>query len=92
MQIEGTEVARAAVKEFKLELQWSNGEWEQWGELQGAPEYNKIKEVSQAKLNSAKMYRNKGKGKGPDGSQGNRKHDARTRFHPSCQRYKEDID
>ena len=59
------EVLTAAVREFKLELKWSTGEWEQWQELQESEEFAKVKEGAKATLDNAKEYNSKGKGKGP---------------------------
>ena len=65
LKVGGKEVLTAAVQEFKLDLQWEST-WAQWEALQGSAEYVQIKEGANEKLEKAREYSSKGKGKGKD--------------------------
>jgi len=60
------EVVTAHVQDYKLILQWSDGEWESWDSLQSSEELSTIKNEVQGKLSNAKeLGSSKGKGKSP---------------------------
>ena len=65
LKVGGTEVLRTRVENFTLHTQWCDGEWEQWEELQSAPELASLKTNAQEKLDRARVGGvGKGKAKG----------------------------
>ena len=72
LSVAGNEVLKVTVKDFVLTLVWSDGQWEQWGDLQKSAELATLKNNNQEKLDRAKANVSsaayKGKGKGPEGS------------------------
>ena len=71
LSVAGKEVLKVAVKDFVLSLTWSDGQCEEWGDLQDSTELATLKDVGQDKLNKAKSFGSgeiKGKGKGPSAS------------------------
>ena len=61
----GTDVVKAEVVDHTLTLQWCNGEWQRWEELQSSPELARLKTTTQEKLDRVKNMPGKGKkGKG----------------------------
>jgi hypothetical protein len=67
LSVAGTVIVKAVVADLKLQLQWCDGEWETWEELQSAEELQNIKTTAQEKLDQAKDRTSKGKGKkGPE--------------------------
>ena len=63
LKVAGQEVVKAEVKDFILKVNWCSGEWEQWEDLQGAPELAELKNTAQGKLDRAKTFSAGGKGK-----------------------------
>ena len=58
------EVVTAHVQDYKLILQWSDGDWEAWDSLQSSEEFSTIKNEVQGRLSTAKELGGaKGKGK-----------------------------
>ena len=64
LSVAGKIIVKAVVQDYKLVLQWTDGEWESWQDLQSSQELSTIKEEVQGKLTAAKeMGLTKGKGK-----------------------------
>ena len=70
LKVAGKEILKAEVKDFALQLLWSDGEWEKWEELQGAREFADLKKTTREKLDRAKAASagENGKGKGKNKS------------------------
>jgi hypothetical protein len=61
----GTQVAKASVVDYMLKLEWCDGQWEQWQDLQSSGDLADLKGGAQEKLNKAKNAASvAGKGKG----------------------------
>ena len=66
LEVAGTSIVKVKVKDFSLDLEWADGEWERWDALQSSSELSEIKAAAASKLCAAKeMKMFKGKGKGP---------------------------
>ena len=64
LKIAGKEIVQATVHEYKLNMKWSDGEWETWEALQSSEQLGAIKKDVQGKLDQAKASgMSKGKGK-----------------------------
>ena len=64
LKVAQKDIVKATVQDFKLILEWSDGEWESWDALQSSQELHTIKEEVQGKLTTAKEFgSSKGKGK-----------------------------
>ena len=64
LSVAGKVIVKAVVQDFKLVLQWTDGDWESWQELQSSQELGTIKEEVQGRLTAAKETGlAKGKGK-----------------------------
>ena len=60
------EILKVTVMDYKLTLQWTDGEWEAWDDLQTSSELTLIKKEVQDKLSFAKeigLCKGKGKSK-----------------------------
>lgn len=70
LKVGGKEVVKITVESFTLRIQWVDGEWERWGELQSSRELASIQETAQTKLDKAKGFlankKGMSKGKGPE--------------------------
>ena len=65
LSVAGTEVAKASVDDYMLKLEWCDGQWEQWQELQSSKDLADLKGGAQEKLNNARNASSAaGKGKG----------------------------
>ena len=61
---------KIAVKEYKLILEWQDGEWESWEALTASEELTSLTTEKQSKLDKAKDFakdKGKGDGKGKEG-------------------------
>ena len=67
MSVEGKSILKAKVENFTLSLQWLDGEWQQWQELQDDNDVKTMQAETQQRLDRAKgaASDSKGKGKGP---------------------------
>ena len=64
LSVAGKEIVKITVKEFKLILEWQDGEWETWEALTTSEELTSLTTERQSKLDKAKAFAtNKGKGK-----------------------------
>ena len=71
LSVAGKEVLKVTVQDYVLNLAWSDGQWEEWGDLQKSSELTKLKDSGQEKLDRAKANASvtfKGAGKGPAAS------------------------
>lgn len=67
LSVAGREIVRVTVRDFSLNFEWCDGEWQAWKELQDSKEMADIKGKASARLDKAKARAsNKGKGKGPE--------------------------
>ena len=67
LSVAGTEVMRTSVENYVLKIQWCDGEWGEWSDLQLAPEFLTMTSTAQQRLDKVKGFKGeKGKGKGPE--------------------------
>ena len=69
LQVDGKEILKAKVSDYTLQLQWSDGAWESWEDLQSSAEFDGLRKSAQEKLDRAKGFAStgtKGKGKKSD--------------------------
>ena len=62
-----------SIKDFELKLEWADGEWESWTDLQTSPELAAVSRATKTKFDAAKAWAGKGKETHPtssDGAQG----------------------
>ena len=65
LKVLGKEILKAKVTDFTLQLQWCDGDWESWEELQSASEFDALQKKAQENLDRAKNFASiGGKGKG----------------------------
>jgi hypothetical protein len=65
--VAGREIVKVTVKDSAMQLEWCDGQWESWRDLQDSTELATIRASAQSKLDKAKAFSsNKGKGKGPE--------------------------
>ena len=65
LKIMDKEILAAKVENFNLKLEWCDGEWESWEELQTSTEFDTLCKDAQGKLTRAKQWATDGgKGKG----------------------------
>ena len=66
LSVVGKLIVKASVQDFKLNLEWCDGDWESWDELQSSSDFTSVKDDAQRRLDQAKVYASsKGKGKTP---------------------------
>ena len=64
LSVAGKEIVKITVKEYKLILEWQDGEWESWEALTTSEELTSLTTEKQNKLDKAKVFtKDKGKGK-----------------------------
>ena len=69
LKVMDKEILKAKVSDFTMQLQWCDGEWETWQELQSSTEFDTLRKDAQDKLNRAKEWATDGgKGKGKSDS------------------------
>ena len=64
------EIVKITVKDYKLILEWQDGEWESWEALTASDELTSLTTEKQSKLDKAKVFakdKGKGDGKGKEG-------------------------
>ena len=66
LSVAGKDIFKVRIADYTLNLQWFDGEWENWDSLQASTELAAIKSSAQQKLNNSKAANSKGKGKGPN--------------------------
>ena len=57
-------VLKVSSDDYKFGLTWVDPSWGQWEEFVNDPEFKKLMKEAQDKLDMAKVYTDKGKGKG----------------------------
>ena len=67
LSIADVNILKVSVKDYSLNLEWYDGSWEQWQELQTAPELATLKSTTQSKLDKAKAASSAANGKGKKG-------------------------
>ena len=63
LTVDGDEILKTEVENFVLKIRCLKGEWEQWEDLQSAPEFASLMGTAQGKLDSSKAFPIGGKGK-----------------------------
>ena len=64
VKVEKEEVMKTMDDHFVLKIQWCDGKWEEWGDLQSSSEFSSLKANAQKKLDRVKGFMGKGKAKG----------------------------
>ena len=64
VEIQGKPIVHISVVNYELQVEWCDGEWERWEDLQNASDLTSIKSKAHDQLSKAKdLASNKGKGK-----------------------------
>ena len=66
LSVANQDIVKATVVDFVLRLEWCDGQWEQWQDLQSSPDLSSVTVAAQGKLDKAKNAASgaaKGKGK-----------------------------
>lgn len=69
LKVAGKEIAKVTVDSYNLQVQWMDGEWEKWEELQSSEEMATIQKAAKERLDKAKSFsmgrKGMSKGQGP---------------------------